>query len=194
MSRSAVFLDRDGTIIEERGFIDRLDMITIYPWSGDALRLLKRAGYATVVVTNQSAVARGMIHEAFLEDVHRAIDTRLAGSGAIIDRYYYCPHLPNATVEKYKQACRCRKPGPGLIEQACRELDLDPARSVMVGDRWRDVEAGQAAGTRTVLVRSGHGAHEAEVPPEGVHPDAILNNLMEAVGWMLRTSSRSSGR
>jgi D-glycero-D-manno-heptose 1,7-bisphosphate phosphatase len=194
MSRPAVFLDRDGTIIEERGFIDRLDMIAFFPWTGDALRLLKRAGYAIVVVTNQSAVARGMIDEAFLDEVHRAIDTRLAGGGAAVDRYYYCPHLPNATLERYRQVCRCRKPGPGLIEQACRELDLDPGQSVMVGDRWRDVESGLAAGTRTVLVRSGHGAHEAEAPPDGVRPDAILNNLMEAVGWMLRTSSRSSGR
>lgn len=194
MTRPALFLDRDGTMIEERGFIDRLDMIAIFPWTVDALRLAKRAGYAIVVVTNQSAVARGMIEEAFLNEVHRAIDARLAAGGGGVDRYYYCPHLPNATVERYRQACRCRKPGPGMIEQAGRDLDLDLTRSVMVGDRWRDVDAGRAAGTRTVLVRSGHGAHEAGVPPDGVRPDAILNNLMEAVGWMLRTSSRSSER
>jgi D-glycero-D-manno-heptose 1,7-bisphosphate phosphatase len=191
MSQPAVFLDRDGTLIEERGFIDRLDMVSIYPWTGDALRLLKRAGYAAVVVTNQSAIARGMIEETFLHQVHRAIDAHISAAGGVIDRYYYCPHLPNASVEKYRQTCRCRKPGPGLIEQACRELDLDPARSVTIGDRWRDIAAGAAAGTRTVLVRSGHGAHDVNVPSDGVRADAILNNLMEAVGWILRTSSRS---
>jgi len=191
MSRPALFLDRDGTLIEERGFIDRLDMVTMLPWTGDALRLIRRAGYAAVVVTNQSAIARGVIDERFLEDVHRAIDMRIAAAGGAIDRYYYCPHLPNASIEKYRQTCQCRKPGPGLIEQACRELDLDPARSVTIGDRWRDIGAGAAAGTRTVLVRSGHGAREADTPPDGLRADAILNNLMEAVGWTLRTSSRS---
>ena len=191
MSRPALFLDRDGTLIEERGFIDRLDMVTMFPWTGDALRLIRRAGYAAVVVTNQSAIARGMIDEPFLDDVHRAIAAQITAAGGAIERYYYCPHLPNASLEKYRQTCRCRKPGPGLIEQACRELDLDPARSVTIGDRWRDIGAGAAAGTRTVLVRSGHGAHEADTPPDGLRADAILNNLMEAVGWTLRTFSRS---
>jgi D-glycero-D-manno-heptose 1,7-bisphosphate phosphatase len=191
MTRPAVFLDRDGTLIEERGFIDRLDLLTLYPWTADAVRLLKRAGYAVVVVTNQSAIARGIIDEAFLEGTHRELDRRLALGGAAIDRYYFCPHLADASVQQYRQDCRCRKPGPGMIERACRDLDLGPARSFTVGDRWRDVESGRAAGTRTVLVRSGHGAREADAPPEGAHADAILNNLMEAVGWILRNSSRS---
>jgi D-glycero-D-manno-heptose 1,7-bisphosphate phosphatase len=188
MSRRAVFLDRDGTLIEERGYLDRLDLLSLFPWTADALRLLKRAGFATVVVTNQSAIARGIIDESFLARVHRELDARLAAGGAAIDRYYFCPHFPDATIDRYRQACRCRKPGPGMIEQACREMGLDPQQSVMVGDRWLDVACGQAAGTRTVLVRTGHGAHEAESPVGGVRADAILNNLMEAVAWMLRSS------
>jgi D-glycero-D-manno-heptose 1,7-bisphosphate phosphatase len=190
MTRPAVFLDRDGTLIEERGYLDRLGLLSVFPWTADALRLLRRAGFATVVVTNQSAIARGIIDEAFLGEVHRELSARLAGGGGVIDRYYFCPHLADASDERYRQACRCRKPGPGMIEQACRELDLDPARSVMVGDRWLDVACGRAAGTRTVLVRSGHGGHEAETPPAGAGADAILNNLMEATGWILRTSPR----
>ena len=188
MSRPAVFLDRDGTLIEERGYLDRMDLLSIFPWSGDAIRLLNRAGIATVVITNQSAIARGMIDEDFLASVHREIDARLAP--ARIDAYYHCPHLADAKVERYRQACTCRKPHPGMIAQACRGLDLDPARSVMVGDRWLDVRCGYAAGTRTVLVRTGHGGHEEQHVPDGVRADAILNNLMEAVGWLLRTSSR----
>jgi len=190
VTRPAVFLDRDGTLIEERGYLDRLDLLTIFPWTADALRVLKRAGFATVVITNQSAVARGIVDEEFLASVHREMDARLTPGGGVIDAYYYCPHLADAPVARYREACRCRKPGPGLIEQACRDMNLDPARSVMVGDRWLDVACGRAAGTQTVLVRTGHGAHEADAPPRGAHADAILNNLMEAAGWILRRLSR----
>lgn len=188
--RPAVFLDRDGTLIEERGYVDRLDLLTLYPWTSDALRLLNRAGFATVVVTNQGAIGRGIIDEAFLSEVHRTIDARLAAGHARVDRYYFCPHHPDAVREEFRQPCRCRKPGPGLIEQACSEMQLDVSRSFMVGDRWIDVRAGRAAGARPLLVRTGHGGHEADIPPENVKADAILNNLMEAVGWILRSSSR----
>jgi D-glycero-D-manno-heptose 1,7-bisphosphate phosphatase len=188
--RPAVFLDRDGTLIEERGYLDRLDLLKVFPWTADALRLLKRAGFANVVVTNQAAIGRGLIDEAFLNEVHRELDARLARGDAAIDRYYHCPHLVDAEVEAYRQSCRCRKPGPAMIEQACREMGLDPARSVMVGDRWLDVGCGRAAGTRALLVRTGHGGHEADAPPGGLQADAILDNLMEAAGWILRNSSR----
>lgn len=191
MTRPAVFLDRDGTLVEERGYIDRLDMLELFPWTGDALRLLRRAGFATVVITNQSAIGRGIIDEAFLDTLHRELDRKLQPAGAAIDRYYYCPHFVESKIERYRQVCRCRKPAPGLIEQACQEMDLDPARSVMVGDRWLDVACARAAHTRAVLVRSGHGKHEADAPPDGTRADAVVNNLMEAVGWILRSSSRS---
>jgi D-glycero-D-manno-heptose 1,7-bisphosphate phosphatase len=188
--RPAVFLDRDGTVIEERGYLDRLDLLELFPWTIDAIRLLNRAGLAAVVVTNQSAIGRGVIVETFLHSVHDAIDARLNAGGARMEAYYFCPHHPDAELAPYRQVCRCRKPQPGMIERACHELELDPTRSVMVGDRWLDVACGKAAGTRTVLVRTGHGAHEEEHRPAGASADAILNNLMEAVGWILRTCSR----
>lgn len=203
--KRAVFLDRDGTLIDDRGYLDRMELLSLFPWTTDALRLLKRAGYTLVVVTNQSALARGIIDEAFLNEVHRELSARLALGGAVIDRYYYCPHLKDAPIERYRLACRCRKPGPGMIEQACRELDLDPAASWMVGDRWLDVECGVAAGTRAIQVLSGHGtrddgAHGAAANTDlsrrsdGRQPvakaDAILSNLMEAAGWILRSSPR----
>jgi D-glycero-D-manno-heptose 1,7-bisphosphate phosphatase len=191
VKQPAVFLDRDGTLIEERGYLDRMDLLTVFPWTADALRLLKRAGYALVVITNQSALARGIIDETFLHGVHRELSARLAQGGAVIDRYYYCPHLADAPLERYRLKCGCRKPAPGLIEQACRELDLDPAASFMVGDRWLDVECGVAAGTRAIRVLTGHGAAEpSRRSAEGAKADAILNNLMEAAGWILRHSSR----
>lgn len=188
--RPAVFLDRDGTIIEERGYLDRLDLLELYSFTADAIRLLNRAGYATVVVTNQGGIGRGIIDEPFLQLVHSTLDARLAAGHARIDRYYHCPHHPDAIIPALRQTCRCRKPASGMIDQACRELSLDPKRSVTIGDRRLDVAAGSSAGTRTILVRTGHGAHEEAMPPGNVLPDAILNNLMEAVGWILRTSSR----
>ena len=192
--RPAVFLDRDGTLSEERGFIDRLELIEIFPWTSDAVRLLNRAGFAVVVVTNQSAIGRGIIDVPFLQSVHDAFDRHFAKSGARIDRYYYCPHHPDAPLPEYRTACRCRKPGPGMIEQAAADLGLDLSRSFMVGDRPIDVASGHAAGVRSVLVRSGHSSGGSDAPPGLRDPDAILNHLMEAVGWILRSSSPLSAR
>ena len=192
--RPAVFLDRDGTLSEERGFIDRLDLVEIFPWTSDAIRLLNRAGFAVVVVTNQSAIGRGIIDVPFLQSVHDVFDRHLAKSGACVDRYYFCPHHPEAPLPEYRQECRCRKPKPGMIEQAKSELGLDLSRSFMVGDRRIDVASGHAAGVRSLLVRSGHSAYGGEAPAGLAEPDAILNNLMEAVGWILRSSSPLSAR
>lgn len=190
MSRAAVFLDRDGTLVEDRGFVDTIDRLHVFPWTADALRLVARGGFVPVVITNQSAVGRGLIDEAFLASVHTELDARLARGGAHIEAYYHCPHHPKEARGEYRQVCRCRKPAPGLIERACRELDLDPVRSVMVGDRWIDVACGHAAGVKSVLVRTGLGAREAASPPEGQGADAVVDNLMEAVGWILRNCSR----
>jgi D-glycero-D-manno-heptose 1,7-bisphosphate phosphatase len=185
----AVFLDRDGTLIEDVDYLNDLNQIALFPWTVDALRLLNRAGFATIVVTNQSAVARGIVSEDFVCRTHAALDERFAMGGARIDRYYFCPHHPEATVERYRRACRCRKPSPGMIEEAASDLALDVPRSWMVGDRWLDVETGLAAGARSLLVQSGHAARLHETSPLGVRADAILNNLMEAVGWILRAST-----
>jgi D-glycero-D-manno-heptose 1,7-bisphosphate phosphatase len=190
VSRAAVFLDRDGTLNVDRGHLDALDQLELFPWTADALRLLERAGFARVVITNQSGIGRGLFDEAFLGSVHAEMDARLAAGAATLDAYYHCPHHPTKGQGDYRRACGCRKPGPGRIEQACRDLDLDPARSVMVGDRWIDVACGHAAGTRAVLVRTGAGAAEARAVPDGRGADAVTDNLMEAVGWILRNCSR----
>ena len=120
--RPAVFLDRDGTVIEERGYLDRLDLLELFPWTVDAIRLLNRAGFAPVVVTNQSAIGRGVIAESFLHRVHDAIDARLNASGARMEAYYFCPHHPDAELAPYRQVCRCRRSesltGPKLATRA----------------------------------------------------------------------------
>ena len=184
--KPAVFLDRDGTLIEDVDYLSQLDQLALFPWTVDALRLLNRAGFATVVVTNQSAVARGMVTEEFVRETHGALDTLLNAGGARIDGYYYCPHHPEASVATYRALCRCRKPGPGMIEQAVADLGLDVSRSWMVGDRWLDIDTGRSAGTRSILVGS---EVDAGLQPREPRADAILNNLMEAVGWILRAST-----
>ena len=134
MSR-AVFLDRDGTLIEEAGYLDRLDRVAFFPFTVDAVRLLNRAGFMVVVVTNQAGIGRGFFDEAFVEEAHRTLSERLAAGGAAIDAFYFCPHHPEATRPGYKQACDCRKPQPGLLKRAAHDHDLDLAASFVVGDR-----------------------------------------------------------
>jgi len=184
--RPAVFLDRDGTIIEEVGYLDRVDRVAVYPWTGDALRLLDRAGFSLVVVTNQSGVARGFFPEARVLEVHAHLDRLLARGSARLDAYYYCPHHVDAADPAYRLDCDCRKPRPGLITRAARDLDLDISRSFVVGDKWSDVALARAVGARGLLVRTGSGADEADLPPPpGVEADAIVAHLAEAASWIL---------
>jgi D-glycero-D-manno-heptose 1,7-bisphosphate phosphatase len=188
ISRSAVFLDRDGTLLEEAGYLDRLDRLVFFPYSVDAVRLLNRANVSVVIVTNQAGIARGIFKEAFVEEAHRHITARLSAGGARVDRFYYCPHHPEAVIEQYRKSCDCRKPQPGLLRQAAKDLDLALDRSFVIGDRWHDLEAGQRVGARGVLVRTGYGRTEEASPSDRVTPAAIVNNLMEAVSWILRAS------
>src|SRR4029453_15414906 len=126
-----------------------------------ALRRLRDAGYALVLVTNQAGVARGYFDEGFVQEAHRPLAVLLAADGVVLDGYYYCPHHPEGTVAAYRRTCRCRKPGPGMGEQAASGLCLDVARSFVVGDKWLDVELAANAGARGILVRTGYGAGTA---------------------------------
>ena len=166
--RPAVFLDRDGTLIEEVGYLDRLERLSLFPWTVDAVRLLNRAGLPVVVVSNQAGVARGFFDESFVHELHRHLDERLAAGGARINRYYFCPHHPDAPVQKYRVNCQCRKPGAGMVRQAADELDLEPAMSFVIGDRWLDVELAANVGATGVLVRTGYGLTEEDHPKQGL--------------------------
>ena len=187
--RPAIFVDRDGTLNEDVGYLDRLDRLTLFPWSLDAVRLLRRAGFAVVVVTNQGGVARGFVAESFVEEVRRVIDLRLAAIGERLDGHYCCPHEPHAPIAAYRRECDCRKPRPGLVQRAARELDLDVARSVVVGDKWSDLRVARAVGAGAVLVRTGYGRSQEGMPREGLRPDAVADTLMDAVSWILRERS-----
>ena len=188
MPRRAVFLDRDGTLVEEAGYLDRLERLVFFPYSVDAVRLLNRADLAVVIVTNQAGIARGIFKETFVAEAHRHITTRLGAGGARVEAFYYCPHHPEAVIGAYRQTCDCRKPQPGLLKRAAADLGLALDQSFVIGDRWHDLEAGQRVGARGVLVRTGYGKTEEAAPQPSVAPAAIVNNLMEAVSWILRAS------
>lgn len=184
--RPAVFLDRDGTLLEEANYLDRLDRLVFFPYAVDAVRLLNRGGYAVVVITNQSGVGRGMYSEEFVRETHDLVAARMRAGGAHVDGFYYCPHHPDATVRAYRQECDCRKPAPGMLVRAAADLDLDLARSFAVGDKWTDVGVGRTTGARGILVRTGYGRSSEASPPPGVQADAVVDNVMGAVAWILR--------
>jgi D-glycero-D-manno-heptose 1,7-bisphosphate phosphatase len=184
--RPAAFLDRDGTVLEEAGYLDRLERLVFFPFAIDAIRLLNRAGYAVVVVTNQSGVGRGMYEEEFVQTAHGVIDERVRTGGGRIDGFYYCPHHPNAEVERYRRECDCRKPGPGMLRAAAAELGLDLSRSFAIGDKWTDVRAGVAAGGRGILVRTGYGRSTEATLHRHVEPAHVADDLIAAASWILR--------
>ncbi len=189
--RPAVFVDRDGTLIEEVGYLDRLDRIVVFPWSVDAIRLLNRAGFAVVVVTNQAGIARGFFDEEFVRRTHEHLDRHFVAGGARIDRYYYCPHHPDGTVAAYRQVCDCRKPKPGMLRQAEHELGLDLARSFVIGDRWLDIDLARAAGAPGILVSTGYGRQDLERRAANADAAAVVANLMAAVAWILQRGNDS---
>jgi D-glycero-D-manno-heptose 1,7-bisphosphate phosphatase len=180
-----VFLDRDGTMIEDVGYLDRLERLKLFPYTVDAVRLLSRAGFKIVVVTSQNGVANGVLTEEFLTEAHAHLSRVFEAAGASVEGYYYCPHSVHAVVEQYRTDCECRKPKPGMIRAAVRDHGLDPSQSFVVGDRWRDIEMGLAAGTRAVLVQTGYGRTEAGRQPASISNVPVVANLIEATSWIL---------
>ncbi len=148
----AVFVDRDGTLIRELGHLSRLDLIELLPRVGEAICLLQSNGLKVVMVTNQSAVARGLINEQQLHRIHGEIGNHLARTGAFLDGIYYCPHHPTEGTFPYRVSCQCRKPKPGLVQRACSELDLDATGSYVVGDQMSDMELATQVGAKGILI------------------------------------------
>lgn len=187
MLKPAVFFDRDGTLIEEKEYLRRAEDIFVYPEALSAVRKINQSGALAVVITNQSAVARGFLTEEQLQELHRLLADVFRENGARIDAFYYCPHHPEAGEGPYTQACTCRKPEPGLLLQAAQDLEIDLASSYFIGDRFLDVETARRAGCRPVLVKTGYGAKElqlsGETPPPG--PDYIADSILDAVEWIL---------
>ncbi len=180
----AVFLDRDGTVVVERGYITVPDAIELIPGTAAAIARLRSAGWKVYVITNQGCIAKGMITEEELGAIHFRMMGMLAEGGAVLDGIYYCPHHPDGDLPQYAEECDCRKPRPGMLERAAAEHGLDLGACVMVGDTMRDVEAVHAAGGKAVLVRTGHGEQTlSEHEEHGAEHVAL--DLQAAVDWIL---------
>lgn len=186
----AIFLDRDGTLVGSPPYPTRADQLELVHEALPLLGLARSRGYRLVVVTNQSGVARGLLSEGQLKHLHIDLEYRLKAEGVLLDGIYYCPHLPDAKVAPYAIDCPCRKPKPGLLLQAARELDLDLSRSWCVGDSRVDVQAGQRAGCRTALLASFTSAIDRDAAPDLKNPDlaAALAMILEFDGCEPRGS------
>lgn len=187
MKGGAVFFDRDGTINEEVGYLADLDRLVLYPEAARAIRMVNESGMKAVVVTNQSGVARGYFDEAFVTAVHRRMAELLRADGARIDGFYYCPHHPDEGLGEYRKDCFCRKPKPGMLLAAARDMNIDLERSYMVGDMMKDVETAENAGVRGILVKTGYGGGGT---PSTAKPVYMASNILDAVEWIMRDDRR----
>ena len=203
MGNRCVFLDRDNTLIEDPGYLTDPEAVRLLPGVDLALKSLAQAGYKLVVVTNQSAIARGLLTEEQLQRIHETLRGQLADRGVELDAIYYCPYHPDGTVKDYARESHDRKPRPGMLLRAAAELDIDLTRSWMVGDSVRDVEAGQRAGCRTIRISAPASAPAQGEPGAGGEPesgqdgaaaepkpDFTARNLVEAVRVILREDAQ----
>ena len=182
-SRRVVFIDRDGTLIEHVELMRSIEDIRFFPEAESAIKTLNQLGYLVVIITNQPVVARGLIDEKGIDEIHAILIKRLGEKGAKIDAVYFCPHHPDANLEKYRLKCDCRKPEPGMILKAIKKYGVDPSQSYMIGDGIVDVVAGKKAGTKTILVSTGPG-HAMDKEFSDVLPDFKAANLAEAVEFI----------
>jgi D-glycero-D-manno-heptose 1,7-bisphosphate phosphatase len=185
--RAAVFIDRDGCLTEEVGYVNHVSRLRLLPRTADAIRRLNGAGVPAVMVTNQAGIARGYFTEALLHAVNAEMVRQLAEAGARLDGLYVCTHHPDEGEPPYRMICDCRKPRPGLLLRAARDLRLDLAGSVMVGDKISDVAVGQSVGAAGVLVLTGYGRGEWEHQRAQwtSKPDQVAEDLLDAVDWAL---------
>jgi D-glycero-D-manno-heptose 1,7-bisphosphate phosphatase len=194
-ARAAVFLDRDGTMIHETGYLSRMADLHWYSWTADAVRLLNRAGFLVFVTTNQGGIGLRLFTEAFVHEIHEHMSRTLTAADARIDGWFFCPHHPSALIETLRVACECRKPNGGLARQAAATFDVDLSRSFVIGDRPSDIGMGQSIGATSILVRTGHGddvlrAHGGSV----LGASHVAADLMAATSWLLGHSSARGWR
>jgi len=188
--RPAIFMDRDGTLSHEVGYVNHLSRFQLFPWTVEAIRLINRSGFLAVVVTNQAGVARGYFPESLIHEVHASLQASIEEGGARLDGIYFCPHHPSLGAPPYRKDCDCRKPRSGLLKRAEEDLGIDLVASYVVGDRHGDLELAWKAGARAVLVQSGYGRGELQyhAPSWRRQPDIVAEHLLDAVLQILAES------
>jgi D-glycero-D-manno-heptose 1,7-bisphosphate phosphatase len=194
MKRRAVFMDRDGTLSEEVGYVNHPSRFRLFPSAASAIKHLNDSGWLAIVITNQAGVARGYFSEDMIQTIHAAMRQELENSGARLDAVYYCAHHPTVGEPPYRLDCDCRKPKPGLISRAAKEFDIDLEGSWMVGDRYGDVELARNAGVNSAFVLSGYGRGEWEHQRAGwiEKPDLVAKDLLEAVKAIVSRKAETS--
>jgi D-glycero-D-manno-heptose 1,7-bisphosphate phosphatase len=190
--RPAIFMDRDGTLSHEVGYVNHPSRFRLFPWAVDAVRRINRSGFVAVVVTNQAGVARGYFPESMIEEVHGILRAAMEAGSARLDGIYYCPHHPSAGEPPYRMDCDCRKPRPGLLRRAATDLGVDLGQSWVVGDRLGDLQLAWSVGAQGALVKTGYGLGELGfgVPTWSRPPDLVAEHLLEAVERILEAQGR----
>jgi len=183
MKRPALFMDRDGTISEEVGYVNHPSRFRLFPYTAEAIKLLNEHGWLAIVVTNQAGVARGYFSEDVIVQIHEQLSRDLENASARLDAIYYCAHHPSVGEPPYRLDCDCRKPRTGLIDRAAVDFDIDLQRSWMVGDRYGDVELARNAGLHSAFVLSGYGRGEWEFQRSAwkLEPEVVAENLLDVV-------------
>ena len=194
MKRPAVFIDRDGTINEQMGYINHISRFVLLPGAAEGIRLLNRYHFLVVVVSNQSGVAREYFPIRLVDEVHAQMKGLVEKEGGHIDGIFFCPHHTNGNVRQYSIECDCRKPRTGLIERACQDFDIDMGSSYVVGDRCTDIELAHRANLNGILVTTGYGLGEIDhvLPKTPYKPIHIAKNLLHAVRWIIETEGKKS--
>lgn len=182
---SALFLDRDGVVVEEVEYLRRVEDLRLLPGAAAAIRRMNQGGVPVILVTNQSGVARGLLNEDRLGEIHAALTGMLAAEGARLDGLYYCPHHPTAGAGDYTMDCDCRKPQPGMLLRAAQELEFELRLSALIGDTTGDIAAARAAGcAAAILVQTGHGAAQPAQPGQTGQPDHTAADIAAALDWL----------
>lgn len=181
MLNKAVFIDRDGTLIEDRGYICDFDQVEIFPFSFEAVKVINENGFKVIVITNQSSIARGICTEYQVQKLHNKMEELFRSKRAIINAFYYCPFYEHGVIEKYKKRDECRKPLPGMILKAAKDLNIDLSESFMIGDNIKDVIAGRKADCKTILVKTGNWSKtKKDLKLSKIKPDFISDNVLKA--------------
>jgi D-glycero-D-manno-heptose 1,7-bisphosphate phosphatase len=188
----AIFMDRDGTVSDEVGYLNHVSRLRVFPWSAAAVRRINESSMLAILVTNQAGVARGYFAEEMIGRVHERLVAELADGGARLDAIYYCPHHPTAGEPPYRRDCDCRKPRPGMLRRAAEEHGVDLAASYVVGDKYSDVRLAHEVGAAGVLVLTGYGRGEYDYEREGWPraPEHVAETLLDAVEWIVERERR----